>query len=178
MIAFDPPTKPAKVEPLGLKRYALQVTMSQELRDKLSHAEALLSHTLPTGDVAGVLERALDALIAKLEKAKFGATERARAAKANTSTNPRHIPSHVKRAVRERNGCQCTFVNESGQRCPERRFLEFDHVDAVARGGKATAEAMRLRCRAHNQFEAHRTFGTAFMDRSFMKPRSCVCRRA
>jgi hypothetical protein len=36
-------------------------------------------------------------------------------------------------------------------------------VDPVARGGEATADRMRLRCRAHNQFEAERTFGTEFM---------------
>jgi hypothetical protein len=41
--------------------------------------------------------------------------------------------------------------------------LEYDHVEPVARGGEATTGNIRPRCRAHNQFGAERTFGTAFM---------------
>jgi Holliday junction resolvasome RuvABC DNA-binding subunit len=43
--------------------------------------------------------------------------------------------------------------------------LEFDHIEPVARGGKATVGTMRLRCRAHNQHEAERLFGAGFMNR-------------
>ncbi len=174
----DAPSRPAKVEPLAPRRYALHLTMSQEMHDKLRHAQALLSHALPSGDVPQVLERALDALIANLEKAQFAATDKPRQIRA--SANPRTIPAHVRRAVRERDGCQCTFVSESGQRCPERHFLEFDHIDPVARGGKATAERMRLRCRAHNQYEAEQTFGIKFIQdrrRESMR-RSTVAREA
>jgi hypothetical protein len=42
-------------------------------------------------------------------------------------------------------------------------MLEFDHIEAVARGGEATAENVRLRCRAHNQHAAECTFGSGFM---------------
>jgi len=69
----------------------------------------------------------------------------------------------VKRAVWVRDQGQCTFVGERGERCPSRRFLEFDHVDPVARGGQATVAGVRLRCRGHNQYEAERTFGAGFM---------------
>jgi hypothetical protein len=33
----------------------------------------------------------------------------------------------------------------------------------VARGGEATIQGIRLRCRAHNQYEAERVFGSGFM---------------
>ena len=42
--------------------------------------------------------------------------------------------------------------------------LEFDHIEAFARGGEATTANIRLRCRAHNQYEAERTFGAGFME--------------
>jgi hypothetical protein len=29
--------------------------------------------------------------------------------------------------------------------------MEFDHMDEFARGGEATVEGIRLRCRAHNK---------------------------
>jgi hypothetical protein len=67
--------------------------------------------------------------------------------------------------VWERDGGRCTFVGERGHRCGARARLEFDHADPVARGGRAIAERMRLLCRAHNQFEAERVFGKAFMRR-------------
>ena len=159
----EAPAPRPKVAPLAPQRFSLQLTMTQEMHDKLRHAQALMSHRLPSGDAAAVIERALDTLIETLEKAKFAATDRPRAAAKGSSANPRHIPAHVKRAVWERDGCQCTFVSESGQRCPARKFLEFDHIDEVARGGVATVDRMRLRCRAHNQYEAERTFGVAFM---------------
>src|SRR5206468_4997644 len=80
-----------------------------------------------------------------------------------SSDLPRHVPAHVKRAVWERDGGQCTFTSDTGRRCPARNRLEFDHADPVARGGTATVQRMRLRCRAHNQYAAECTFGAGFM---------------
>ena len=64
----------------------------------------------------------------------------------------------------ERDAGRCTFVSESGHRCEARTRLEFDHVEAVAQGGRATVQGLRLRCRAHNQLEAERAFGRDFMN--------------
>jgi len=69
----------------------------------------------------------------------------------------------VRRSVWERDEGRCSFVGTGGRRCDARRFLEFDHVDPVSRGGRATVGGMRLRCRAHNQYEAERAFGVDFM---------------
>ena len=54
-------------------------------------------------------------------------------------------------------------MSEAGHRCPARKRLEFDHVQEVARGGRATEANLRLRCRAHNQYGAECTFGAGFM---------------
>jgi len=59
---------------------------------KLRRLQSLLSHSIPTGDVAQVLDRALDALIAQVEKRKFAATSAPRKpAPAAVSTNPADI---------------------------------------------------------------------------------------
>jgi hypothetical protein len=113
--------------------------------------------------VAEALDRAFDALLEKLEKRKFAATQRPRVCRG--SANPRYVPADVRRAVNARDGGQCTFVSDSGRRCDARRFLEYDHVLEVARGGRATVEGIRLRCRAHNQYSAEQTFGVQFMRR-------------
>lgn len=70
----------------------------------------------------------------------------------------RHIPAAVKRAVALRDAGRCAFAGQAG-RCVERGALEFHHVVPYAEGGKATAENIQLRCRAHNQYEAEQWFG-------------------
>jgi hypothetical protein len=145
------------------ERYLVQVTISKNTHDKLRYAQELLSHVQPRGDVALVLDRALDSLIPQLEKRKFGAAKRPQS-RPRSSKRARHIPAQVRRAVWERDRGQCTFVAANGRRCPARNLLEFDHVEPVALGGKATVAGMRLRCRAHNQYEAERAFGAGFMD--------------
>jgi 5-methylcytosine-specific restriction endonuclease McrA len=77
--------------------------------------------------------------------------------------NARYIPAQVRRAVWDRDQGQCTFAGSNGKRCGSRVFLQFDHVEPVARGGRPTVDGVRLRCRAHNQYEAERVFGSGFM---------------
>jgi len=124
------------VTPLSAERCAFQFTGRKSAYGKLRYIQALLGHAVPSGDIGEVFERGMDALIEKLEKQKFAATTRP--GRPRSSVNPRHIPAHVKRAVWERDGAQCTFVGDAGQRRPARTPLEFDHVDPVARGGEAT----------------------------------------
>ncbi len=151
-----------QVMPIADARFSLHLTMSESARAKLQYAQELLSHAIPSGDLAAVLDRALDALIAKLEKRKFAATDRPRRAR-QASANPRHVTAHVKRAIWRRDSGRCTFIGANGHRCEARHRLEFDHVQPVALGGGATVDNLRLRCRAHNQYEAKRAFGTELM---------------
>ena len=161
-VQIEKATPRPKVTPLSLERYVLQLTMSQETHDKLRHAQALLSHRIPNGNLAEVLDRVLDLAIQQLEKQKFAATSRPRSSQRGSS-NPRTIPAHVRRTVWERDQGRCTFVSESGRHCAAHDRLEFDHIVPVGRGGEATVENLRLRCRAHNQYEASATFGAEFM---------------
>jgi 5-methylcytosine-specific restriction endonuclease McrA len=144
--------------------FALRLVIGQRTHDRLRYAQELLSHRNPSGDLAEAIDQLLDIAIPALEKRKFAATTKPRRGPRRASADPRHIPAHVRNAVWERDGGQCTFVGESGHRCAERRIVEFDHAVPVARGGQATVENVRLRCRVHNQLEAERTFGAGFMD--------------
>jgi 5-methylcytosine-specific restriction endonuclease McrA len=146
------------------ERFLIQLTVSKSTHEKLRHAQALLSHAIPTGNVAQVLDRALDTLIVALEKQKLGAKTSPQR-HSHPSARRRYVPAQVRRAVWERDQGQCTFAAPSGKRCTARKFLEFDHVEPVALGGGTSVEGLRLRCRAHNQYEAERIFGSAFMRR-------------
>ena len=153
--------------PPAPEHYRMQVVIPRGTHDKLRHAQALLSHAVPSGDVVKVLDRALDLLITHLERRKIGAKE------GRTTENPRrtratakhYVPAHVRRAVWDRDQGQCTFVSAGGNRCGARILLEYDHAEPVARGGTSTVANVRLRCRAHNQCEARRAFGSGFMAR-------------
>jgi len=153
----------SRVQPLAPGRFAVQFTFSQSEYDDLCYAQALLGHQVPAGDVAPVFARALKALIPQLERQKFAATSQPRPGRRASRADTRHIPAEVKRAVWERDGAQCTFVSKTGHRCSARRGLEFDHVQEYSRGGQATVSGIRLRCRAHNQYEAEQTYGAEFM---------------
>jgi 5-methylcytosine-specific restriction endonuclease McrA len=154
------PLARARVQPISPEKYAMQVTILACTRDKMLRAQELLSHgtRLPESEL---LDRAFDALLREIEKAKFAVTDRPREPRG--SKDPRCIPAHVKRTVLARDGGRCTFVSADGTRC-ESFDVEFDHVLAVARGGQATVANVRLRCRAHNQLAAEDTFGAGFME--------------
>jgi hypothetical protein len=149
--------------PLAPRRFGFQFTGDQETHDAYEHVRDLLSHEVPTGEMALVFKSVLKLAEAQLMKRRFAATDRPGPLRG--SADPRHIPAAVRRAVAERDREQCSFVSDAGKRCQERRFLEYDHEIPVACGGEATVENIQLRCRAHNLYAAERAFGAEFMDR-------------
>ena len=139
------PAAPARVRPLSPESYAIQCTFSREEHELLRYAQALLGHTIPTGDIKGALVEGLRDLVQRLEKTKFAATSRPRARRGSANPGSRYVPSEVKRAVWERDQGQCTFASTSGQRCQARTMLEFDHVEAVARRWAGTRSSRCVR---------------------------------
>ena len=158
---LEPDAPRPKLAPLSPGRFAVQVTLNQDEYRDLRRAQELLGHVLPSGDAARVIGRALRVLVATLEKRKFAQTDAPRPRRG--SAKGRTIPAHVRRVVAERDGGRCTFVGTNGRRCGSTKLLKFDHVVPVARGGEATVDGVRLRCRAHNQYEAEQLFGEGFM---------------
>jgi len=172
-----PITPPEPVAPLrrpiidhtSPERYRVQFTIGKESHDKLRLLQALLRREIPDGDPGAIFDRALALLLEKVEKAKLGPAAKPRPPRPirpGTDTEDgsrviasRHTPSHVKRAAWCRDGGQCGFVAHDGQRCTERTFLEFHHLQPYAQGGLATVENISLRCRRHNQYEADLVFG-------------------
>jgi hypothetical protein len=153
--------EPYRLEPLSAERYRIEFTASAEFREKLEQARELVSHSVPSGDIAQVLERALDELIRGELKRRTGAGKPRKSRKLQPGS--RRIPVEVARAVRERDGDRCTFTDGEGRRCSERRFLAFEHCDPFALGGPATVENLRILCSAHNAHTARKVFGEAFI---------------
>ena len=148
------------LEPLSPERYRMEFTASAALYAKLERAMELLSHSVPPGDLPELVERALDALIERELKRRMGAGKPRKLRKQKPGS--RHVPLHVERAVRERDGDQCTFTDAEGRRCRERRFLTLEHRVPFAHGGPPTVENLCLLCKSHNHYTARQAFGAAF----------------
>jgi 5-methylcytosine-specific restriction endonuclease McrA len=153
-------------EPVTEERYEFNFEITPEVKALFDEARAFLGHH----DVAVVFEK----LIKNYLRTKKGSarketkptlTDKGTATPVNaTPGKPRKaIPASVKREVLKRDNCQCTFTAADGRRCAERVSLHFDHRIPVAVGGRNEAENLRLLCPQHNQLEAERYFGPAFV---------------
>jgi hypothetical protein len=197
--------------PLSPRRFKVEITIGEETHDTLRQLQDLLSHQIPSGDPALVIERALEDLLKKTLKTKTAMTDRPRKAtpkrnverndkfqtalrpslrerysdrddamskcraagvassqptettSSTSGTRTRAIPAEVKRKVWQRDGGSCAYTNAKGRRCDQRRLIEYHHKVPYACGGEHLVENIELRCRAHNQLEAERDYGVAFM---------------
>jgi len=163
--------QPAIVEPLSPARYKVQFTASAELRDKLERLIALMRSQVPDGDIAAVIERAVTEKLERLEARRFGRATAPRKTLADTNTAPasRHVPAAVRRAVSERDGERCRFVDEGGRRCSERHRLELHHRHPFGLGGDHSPENISLLCPQHNRYLAERDYGKAAIQRHLFR---------
>jgi hypothetical protein len=149
----------ATTTPVTPDRYRIHITISADTHDKLRRAQDLMRHTVPNGDPATILDRALSLLVEQLERRKLATTTKPRALRVAVPVSPtRYIPASIRRAVWVRDDGRCAFVGTHG-RCTERGFLEFHHLKAYAEGGETSFANLQLRCRAHNQYEAKHLSG-------------------
>jgi len=162
---FASQPRPAVVAPIAPRRYLIRMTVSEETHGKLQRARDLLRHTIPSGDPAEIVDRALTVLLERAERVKFGAATRPRSAASalgqgapRTAEVTRYLPAEVRREVWIRDKGRCAFVGTTG-RCTETGGLEFHHVLPFAKGGPSTAGNLELRCQTHNAFEAREAFG-------------------
>jgi hypothetical protein len=155
--------------PLSETRHKVQFTASGELRRKLERAQDLMRHANADGDLAVVVERAVDLLLEKLEKQRLGKAKRPR--ESSDEGEPAVVSRATRRAVFDRDGERCTFTDADGHRCPATTWLELDYITPRARGGTSDRGNVRVRCRAHNQLYAEQTFGKEHVERKIRERR-------
>ncbi len=71
----------------------------------------------------------------------------------------RCISPVVRDTVFTRDKNRCTYVGKTGERCHTTHGLQIDHIVPFARGGRNTADNLRLLCGRHNRLEAERVYG-------------------
>ena len=159
------------MEPLSPDRYKVQFTASAQLRDKLERLTALMRSEVPDGDLAAIIEAAVTEKLERIEARRYATTSAPRKELGDTDTSPtsRHIPAAVRRAVRERDGNRCGYVDERGRRCSERDRLEFHHRHPFGMGGDHSPANLGLVCSSHNRYLAECDYGKAAMRRRSAK---------
>ena len=167
LVLLPAPPRPAVVEPLSPGRYKVQFTASARLHDKLERLAALMRADAPDGNLAAIIEQAVTEKIERIEANRYAQTKAPRKGLSDTDTSPtsRHIPAAVRRAVRERDGNRCRYVDERGRRCPERDRLEFHHRHPFGMGGDHSPRNLHLLCPNHNRYLAEVDYGHAAIGR-------------
>jgi hypothetical protein len=177
------------VEPKTADESRVHITVTRAFLKKLEQARAALSHSHPGAGQDEILEVGLDLIIERHAKRRglvkdprktptdaslsaVAPTSPSNSIPAQTSTSTRspqgrdrYIPADVRRAVWKRDGSRCQFPLASGGVCGSTHQLEIDHIIPVALGGKSTIKNCRVACRFHNDVEARRVFGDAWMNR-------------
>jgi hypothetical protein len=148
----------------------VHVTVSRRFLKKLEAARDSLSHSHPGAGIEEILEAGLDLLLDRDAKRKALVTKPRSSPR--PSSDPDHIPAHVRRAVWERDGGRCQWKLGSGGICGSTRRVELDHRIPRARGGPPTVDNLRCLCRAHNLLAAREVFGDACMDPYARNPRA------
>jgi len=153
------------LQPLSPARYKVQFTAGAALHEKLERLRGLLRSDVPDGDLGAVVEKAVDLMLERLEARKYGRTRSPRKKRAPCDPSSRDIPAEVKRTVYDRDGGQCTFVDETGRRCPEGHRLEYHHRQPFGRGGGKETGNICLLCHRHNLYVAELDYGKEVMSR-------------
>jgi hypothetical protein len=102
--AVNPP-RPA-IAPLAPDRYRIHITVSTAIHDKLRRAQDLMRHTVPDGDPAVIVGRALTLLVDMLERRRFRGRRAGllddRSQSGRSRAHEIHIGSHPARRVAAR----------------------------------------------------------------------------
>jgi 5-methylcytosine-specific restriction endonuclease McrA len=149
--------KISKLEWLNDEEALLTLTLPASLVAKLERLKELRKKVHPDGNLAKLLEEAVDTQLNKIDPVQRKPSTKT---PKESVVHPRRIRRGIQTVVWKHDDSSCAFVSASGKRCGERAFLEVDHRVAWAHGGSSRdPKNLRLLCSGHNRFLARKTFG-------------------
>ncbi len=151
------------------QKWKVEGVVSQCVHEKLERCKKLLSRKYPDGvDYDTLFDDMTELYLDKNDPERREI--KPRATKNRQAGHSRYIPGHVKTKVWKRDGGRCTFAGSDGRRCDCDHNLQYDHYPVpFARGGKSTADNLRLLCAKHNKHTAKKTYGEATITRHYVK---------
>jgi hypothetical protein len=167
--ALQPSRARAVSTPLSPGRFKLELTLGQDAHDQLLQLQALLRHQNPSGDLTGIVERALRELLERTMKRRFAQTRAsvkhlARSHDPRESAGDAQEQEHALGEAREEYGpllsgwlCGCEEVGRAVSRAPGEARDEDEAALADAVGAvrdEDDAAASDTSCEARDEGEA------------------------
>jgi 5-methylcytosine-specific restriction endonuclease McrA len=140
------------------KRLELKFGISEKLYEEFKRVQDL--HSSQSKQAAS-LEETFQAMVSLYLEKKDSLKKAQRVQKKSepvpgqVKKDTRYIPAPLQHAVRLRDGGQCTFKASTGNRCAERRWLDFHHIRPMSQGGITEISNLTLLCRGHHQLIHH-----------------------
>jgi 5-methylcytosine-specific restriction endonuclease McrA len=153
----------SNIEPVTAELRRMHVTVSREFIEDLEKVKALLSHVVPGGNLEEVLHACIKKTIEVCEKRRRG-SDAPRPRTIRRAPKGRTIPTDVRREVWKRDQGKCTFKGSDGTRCNATHFIQFHHIAPYRKDGPPTVSNVTLHCAAHNDYEAKREYGDAYLE--------------
>jgi len=142
----------------------LKLFLEKPTFSSLDKLRAVKSHTKDAQSYSGLVTR----LVELGEERWIVAQRTASSTRGSTASgnveyaDPRYINPALRREVQQRDQQRCSFVDPlSGKACASTHWLQIDHIQPIALGGKTELANLRLLCGAHNKHRARKTFGTS-----------------
>ena len=166
------------------ERFYLSFAASKEVKEMLDRARQLMFNGEPVTfeKVVGTAvnfylsrhcpkerQKRREERAAKIAAQKAKAVTRSGEKSTTGGTSARQVRVTVRDRVLERDGFQCSFVSEAGERCGCRADLEIDHIIPIGRGGSSAESNLRTLCRAHNLASACDVYGADYIEHRISK---------
>lgn len=141
----------------------IELTLSKELYEKIKYAQSLVSHAVPSTELAAFLEYVADRVIKQKTGAKPEAKAKASEAKSTATVAVKTSSSNFSQATKKQilhlqQNCQHRepFTNKQ---CGSRWFLQIDHKQSRWAGGSSELGNAQVLCAQHNQAKYRKEVG-------------------
>jgi hypothetical protein len=133
---------PEKIKPLAQNQNLIQFYVDDDTLKQIEDLKAKYSHQMPSGKMEDLIK-----ILIQHDNRQPKARKRMTIKKRS-----RHIPAEVKRELEKTRHLGCDhLIEDGGQRCGSKHFLQLDHIHEYSRGGTNESQNLRWMCGFHNR---------------------------
>jgi len=144
----------------------LRCPISEELGEKIKRVQDLESTRQKRAvTIEGAVEAMVEVYLEKKDpvaKAHKAKTREVKKLSSRKESQSQCLSASIKHEVNKRDGGRCIYVDRSGTRCSNRRWIQYHHVVPVSQGGEHRVENIISVCQVHHKafHQGHISFNT------------------
>lgn len=132
-----------RISPITPQRWELKISLSSKIEEDLSRAKELAR----VNSLEETLEKVLEFYLKKNDPLQ----KEVRSLRNAPRPLQRAIPKSIRNRVLIRDKGQCTHLDEMGNRCGSRKWVEVHHVKPFSEGGDHSLENLATLCYGHHK---------------------------